>query len=224
MIELDLKGTKFALMRRSRDLLGESASNWAGMRWVIFRAPESSTLQQSIIKAYRERYPWACFREDLNDISIRDHLETRGLCVAHVELAWNIAQGLAETLLCSEELLSYCDPRQCAVNAEILNAVQSVYTSVALELSQSSPFRRLDLKQQSIFLRSEISQRAQQTYVTPSADLVKLFFLVLDHIHWFAVQRFEDQWRAFGDGPFSIYLNSDEFQTGLTRLNYQGNC
>lgn len=220
MIKLELKGTKFVLIRRSRNLLGEPASDWAGMRWVTLHVSESSAFQQGIIDSYQTKYPWLCFQEEVSDADIREKLGVRGLCIAHAEFAWSIALGLAKPQLCSEELSKYCDPRQCALNLEILDAVQSVYSSVALELTKNSSFRFLDSKQQSIFLQKEINCQAQQTYVTPSDDLVRFFFLVLDHIHWFAVQRFQIQGQNFSDGPCSIYLNSDEFQADVIRLKY----
>ena len=143
------------------------------MRWVVLVAPESEVLQNGIVQNYQRNYPWMCLQDEINDEEIRRSLQTKGLCVAHAELAWHIALGLADTKLCSGDLARYCEVRHCSMNVEILDAVQSVYSSVGLELAQSAPFLLLDPERQSEFLQQEVSRRAQESYLDPSPDLAR---------------------------------------------------
>lgn len=217
MIKFNLKESRFILLRRSKKMLSEPVSDWAGMRWIVFAVSGVETHQSEILESYQRLFPWICFQDEINDIEIASQLDTRGLCIAHVELIWNIARGLVESNLGSDELIEYCDVRKHSLNAEILNAVQSTYTAVASEFDQSQP---IDMAQQLNLLPLKINLKAQSSYISPSTNLTKFFFLVLNHVHWFAVGRFQRAGQVFGDGPCSIWLNHDEFQINESASKY----
>jgi len=203
-------------MRRSSSVLADPAKLWNGMRWIV-SPDDDDTLTRHVREHFLQNYPWLSIEDEINDESIRAELGSRGLCVAHAEFAWNIALALVESKLGSGRLADLCDVHTNSFHLEILEAVQSAYALVSSELASTLSTLSPDPQQLSRVLNQEVANKCKQTYLVPSADLAKFFFLVLDHLHWFAVERFLKQGNSV-TGPCSIWLNHDEFEEAGVQL------
>ena len=215
MIHLHFEDRSYWLLRPSSSETGVPVRGWAGMRWMVLGPATAQATIEAIQKAYAEKHPTVPRDVAFDHQPVASGVSPDGFNLAQIYAAWELATALCDSKVCSERLEALCSGHMVSswVWAQIQSVDQSVYRDYG---TRRDEFRFGTVEEEHLFLAAWLNREKAATEVVPPPVVRELILLVLDHINWLAVQRFEEHVDFERDvGVASIWLG--EFSGSVLR-------